>query len=365
MQLLSPLTIAGAERVVLMLAKNIDKSTFDISLCIFVNAKKPNNPFIEEVKKLNISCEIIYLDKTFEWKQVMSLVSILKKNKIDILHTNSHRADVTGYLANNFWNAKLISTIHGWTPTTRKLKLYEFIDRWVLRRFDCIIAVSNDIKRTLLSHNLDASKVKIVHNALDFSAYSRNADGNSFRNELGVGKDESLIGTVGRLSKEKGLKYFLSAAKKILDAGQNVKYAIVGDGPEKENLLRLADEMGLTNFVHFCGYREDISSVYSALDIFLLPSLSEGVPISLLEAAYFGKPCVATMVGGIPEIFNGIGLLTQPRDVSELAGKTLYLLNNEKRSVEYGKRMQKCVFENCNVRKWIEKVQNIYLNLMR
>ena len=132
LQVLSPLTVAGAERVVLMLAKNINRNIFDLSLCLFLNAEKPNNPFVQEVKRLNIRTQIIYLDKIFDWKQVKSLVSILKKNKIDILHTNSHRADITGYLANKYWTAKLISTVHGWTTATRRLRIYEYFDEKVL-----------------------------------------------------------------------------------------------------------------------------------------------------------------------------------------------------------------------------------------
>jgi glycosyltransferase involved in cell wall biosynthesis len=363
MQLLSPLTIAGAERVVLMLLRNIDRRLFDVSVCLFINTHRRDNPFVEEIAKMDVPTEFIYLDKIFRWSYVSKLRKLLKKNEVDILHSHGYRADITGYLANRRWKAKLISSAHGWTSGSAKVLLYEYMDKKVLKRFDRVLAVSDDIKRTLIRHHVNADRIVTLRNAIDFDSYSKAPDGLSFRKELGIRNGDKLIGTVGRLSKEKGLDDFLRVAKQIVGSRNDVKFVIVGDGPEKESLIKLRDDLGLGDQVTFHGYVRDVSRVYATLDLFLLTSSSEGVPISLLEAAYFGKPCIATAVGGIPEILNGVEKLVRPGDVEAMAEQALYLLSHESEAGEYSKQVQDHLMNQCDPKQWIHSIQDIYRHL--
>lgn len=363
MQVLSPLTIAGAERVVLMLLKNIDRSLFDVSVCLFINTHRRDNAFVHEMRNLDFPTEFIYLDKVIRWRYVRELQDLLRKYKVDIIHSHGYRANVTGYLANRTWKAKLVSIAHGWTSGTGKIRLYELMEKQVLKRFDRVVAVTNDIKNLLIRNHVNEDRIVTLHNAIDFDSYTLSADGADLRNELGVRNGEKLIGTIGRLSKEKGLDDFLRVAKKISDNRKGVKFVIVGDGPERKSLTKLRDELGLGGQVTFQGYVQDVSRVYAALDLFLLTSSSEGVPISLLEAAYFGKPCIATAVGGIPEILNGVGKLVRPRDVEPMAEQALYLLSHEYEAGEYAKRVQDHLINQCEPKKWIHSIQDIYLHL--
>jgi glycosyltransferase involved in cell wall biosynthesis len=363
MQLLSPLTIAGAERVVLMLLRNIDRRFFDVSVCLFINTHRRDNPFVEEIRRLDVPTEFIYLDKIFRWSYVSKLRNLLNKYEVDILHSHGHRANITGYLANLHWNAKLISSVHGWTSSTGKIRVYEYLDKQVLKRFDRILAVSDDIKKILIRHRVNAERIAVLRNAIDLDTYSMEADGSSLRKELGIRDTDKLIGTVGRLSKEKGLDQFLRVARKILAHRNDVKFVIVGDGPEREGLIMLRNELGLREQVIFQGYVRDVSRVYTALDLFLLTSSSEGVPISLLEAAYFGKPCIVTAVGGIPEILEGVGKLINPGDVDSMVEQAIRLLSHESEAREYSKQLQDHLLRRCEPKQWILTLQDIYLCL--
>ena len=364
MHLISPLMIAGAERVVLMLLRNIDRSKFDISVCAFLNAKKPHNAFLDAVDELETKTEVILLERKFDWAPVNRVKHILKRNSIDIIHAHGHRADVTGYLANRSNDRKLVSTMHGLAAPSPKLKLYATIDHLVLWKFDLIIAVSQHIRRILIRRGLSENRIRTVRNALDFSAYTRDVDDNLFRKELGLSKGDILIGSIARLSREKGIEYFLLAAKKILEDRTNVKFVVVGDGPDKDKLLRMRDRLRLDEHVAFVGYRTDVSSIYKAIDIFILPSLSEGLPMSLLEAAYFKRPIIATRVGGIPEFFDKRVILVNAANEEELAERTVYLLNNQAKAREYGKKVSEFVMEKCDPKKWAIRMQDIYTELM-
>jgi len=354
--------VAGAERIVLTLLNNLNRSVFDISVCLFLNAQKPDNPFAEESKHLKVATEIIYLDKVFRWRYVRELAGVLKKHGIDVLHTHGHRADITAYLATRYWNSSLVATIHGWTSSTSRLALYKYIDKQVLKNFDFVIPVSDEIKQSCLRCNVPSTRVQTLRNVIDFSSYPQ-VHRYHFRQELGIRTDQTLIGTVARLSKEKRLTDFLLVARRILNQRKDVKFAIVGDGPEKAKLVDLAKVLGLTEDVFFCGYIKDISKVYSAIDIFLLTSVSEGIPISLLEAAYFRTPFVATRVGGISEMFDDIAMLVTPGDVNAMVSNILYLINYKTECQSYGDRLREYATRHCTARDWIRTIEEIYLNL--
>lgn len=363
MQVLSPLTIAGAERVVLMLLRNIDRSLFDVSVCLFINTHRRDNAFVDEIRKLEVPTEFIYLDKIVRWKYVVGLRELLDKYEVDILHSHGYRADITGYLANLRGKAKLVSSAHGWTSGTGKVRVYEYMDKRVLKRFDRVLTVSEDIRKTMIRLHMDSDRVVTLRNAIDFDSYSRSADGSSLRKELGIHNGDKLVGTVGRLSKEKGLDDFLRVAKKIVENRNDVKFVIVGDGPEREGLIKLRNELELERQVSFQGYVRDVSRVYAALDLFLLTSLSEGVPISLLEAAYFGKSCIVTAVGGIPEVLDGVGKMILPGDIEAMAEQVMYLLGHEAEAAEYSKRVHDHLMNQCDPKQWIHSIQEIYNQL--
>lgn len=364
MHLLTPLTVAGAERVVLNIAKNIDYERFDIHLCVFVNYEQNDNSFLSEVEKLKLKIDIVRLYKVFEIKQVSQVSYLLKKHNIQILHTHSHRADITGFLASRFLSIKIISTLHGWTSSTGRVKVYEALDRIFLKRFNRVIAVSEEIRETLLKLGLRSDRVVTMHNSLDFDAYDTTADGTGFKSEFGLDGCEFLIGFLGRLSVEKGCRYLLLAVKELLRDRKDFKLVLVGDGPDRKKLEELMFSLGISDHVVFCGYRDDVSSFYKAIDVFVLPSLTEGIPISLLESAYFEIPFVATSVGGVSEMFDGIGLLVRSCEPVSLSEKISLLLENKQQSKIYGKSLREYVLKKGDPKLWSKSLESLYCELL-
>jgi glycosyltransferase involved in cell wall biosynthesis len=199
---------------------------------------------------------------------------------------------------------------------------------WAKRRFrhyvrlaDEVVAVSNDLRNTLVSKlQIVGTPVRVLHNGIDPAPFA-NADGSVVRRELGIPDDQFLVGTAVVLSEQKGIRHLLDAARIVRAADPSLSFVVGGDGPLRVQLEKAAAELQLGDTVRFLGYRRDVPQLIAALDAYVLPSLWEGLPLALLEALALGKPIVATRVGGNPEVVEDgeNGLLVPPRDPEALA----------------------------------------------
>jgi glycosyltransferase involved in cell wall biosynthesis len=181
------------------------------------------------------------------------------------------------------------------------------------------------------------------------------------KTRLGIGLDSKVVGTVGKLREEKGIEYFIRAAHIVLQKYPQTTFLVVGDGPLRQNLEKLAKQLKVENNILFTGYRQNVPVILSLFDIDVMPSLTEGSPLALLEAMAMGRPIIATDVGGIKEILEDkkTGLLVQPRDSSALAQGILHLFENQEIAEKLGMRAR----EDSNkydIQLYIKRLQNLY-----
>jgi glycosyltransferase involved in cell wall biosynthesis len=189
-----------------------------------------------------------------------------------------------------------------------------------IRLADAAIAVSENLRDVLINKLGVTRPVYTVRNGIDDSGFA-NVSGDRVRSELGIGPREILIGTAVVLRREKGLTHLIQAAKTVLAKTPNARFAVAGDGPLRAELEAEATAAGLGDRLLFLGYRSDIPELLASFDIYVLPSLSEGLPLALLEALSLGKFIVCTSVGGNPEVVeDGVhGFLVPPSDSTGLA----------------------------------------------
>jgi glycosyltransferase involved in cell wall biosynthesis len=198
-----------------------------------------------------------------------------------------------------------------------KMKLYARLDKSLLNRFDKVVAVSDTVKQEILNRNISSTRVLTIPNGIDVDRFNSRKRPDTLKREFGIDHNCRIIGTVGRLSEEKGHSHLLHAAEKVLRTCPDVVFLIVGDGPLREDLqdkaLQLAQGGSVNPFL-FTGVRNDMEEIYSLMDIFVLPSLTEGLPMVLLEAMAAQKPVVATKVGAVPGVIDDghSGLLISP-----------------------------------------------------
>lgn len=234
----------------------------------------------------------------------------------DVLHTHGYQADVVGWLAARRGAPRprvaLVSTNHGYAGGSLRNRIYEWIDRRVLRHVDTVIAVSEGNAAKLKARGHTGAPVVVVPNGW---RPRPPADRAALRARFGLPLDEPLVGWIGRMSHEKGGDLLLAA----LTHASGVRVALIGDGSERRALEAQASAAGVADRVHFVGAHPDAGAAAAALDVLVISSRTEGLPMVLLEAVGAGCPVVAFAVGGIPEVLsNDAGWLVPPTDVEAL-----------------------------------------------
>ena len=327
----------GAENVILQLAQELqNKVDCSNSVGIFENLHTPHRQIAEEFRRNGIEAVTFRCRGKFDLKTVWYLRRFIQKRKINIIHSHGYKSNLYSFFASRGLSTSMVTTCHNWLGSSAKMKFYARLDKSFLKKFDKVIAVSDTVKREILYSNIPPHKVITISNGIDINRFGRNVYGDSIRKEFGIDRDFKVIGTVGRLSEEKGHGFLLAAAEKIQQQCPKVAFLIVGDGPLMDDLRKKPDK----SRVIFTGIRNDTPQIYSAMDIFVLPSLTEGLPMVLLEAMASKKPVVATKVGDVPRVLKDgeTGLLIEPGSTGELADAILYLIQNEQKGKEIAER---------------------------
>jgi glycosyltransferase involved in cell wall biosynthesis/protein-tyrosine-phosphatase len=321
---------AGAEvQVASTVAYLVDDP--DISLMVVL---LNDGPLARELRRLGVSVTIVDETRTSALVILIFLIGFLKRNRIDLVHTHRYKDTVLGFIAAKFARVPYaVRTVHGLREPMRgwdriKFGVYEALERLTLHLWaDLVIAVSKTMADGLTGAGLPPAVVRHIHNGVDLGALTRTRQREDVRRELGIDPSAIVIGTAGRLVPVKGHASLLRAAALILKKERRAKFLIVGGGPLRGELSALAVDQGIDGACLFTGHRADAHDLVVAMDIFVLPSLAEGIPMAVLEAMALGRPVVARAVGGVPEIIGhrASGLLVESGTDRALADACLEL----------------------------------------
>jgi len=357
----------GPGRTILETASAIDSSRFGYFIGAFVRNGTAEHPFIDAASRKKTNIIKISESGTFDFSTVYQILKIIGKEKIDILHTHEVRSDILGLLCGKMKRIPVVVTLHGWIENDRKGKILTKLDKWLLRYFDHIVAVSDKMKKEVVGVGVNGKNVSVLYNALVIENYRRDPDDSIFRKQFGIKDEMFLVGNIGRLSPEKGQADFIRAAAEVLKYCKNVKFALIGSGSDETYLRELADELNIRDSVIFTGYRNDMLQVYNSLDLVVQSSRTEGMPNVILEALAMETPVIATDVGGTLEaiINNYTGILIRPGDPRELAEKIIEYLKNPGLLAGMVKNGRKLIEMKFNFTERTEKLCRIYDALMR
>lgn len=338
----------------------------------FLSGSKPEKSMFE-----NIGIESIYLGynkkklKKIRISAIKAIKNIICDYDIDIVHGQRHKATLYGVLA--AWvsrqNVKVVSTVHG-RNRTRNLKR-KLTNKLLFRKIDLIVGVSKAVCQDILITNkgLPENKVVCIYNGIDTENFSQaTIEREVIHQNLNIHDDKAIvIGTIGRLTPVKGHKYLIEAFYELCRQYNRLYLVIWGEGDERKNLENLLKQKKLTDKVKLPGFTKDVSSALHALDVFVMPSLSEGHPLALLEAMAASLPIVATNVGGIPEIITSEaeGILIPAQDEKQLlAGLEMQLRKPDQERVQNGKLLQSKVKELYSINKMVDKTAENYEKVM-
>ena len=291
------------------------------------------NEFVRAARGAGIEVDDIPERWRFDLKVIPALRKVIEARAPDLILTHSVKSHFLLWRSQLWQNRRWIAFHHGYTTTDHKMRLYNQLDRWSLPRADRVITVCQAFASELESkRGVARDRIIVQHNSSRPAPRVSDQEVAALRRALSIGEDERIVLAVGRLSREKAHADLLKAFRLMRDAHLelNLRLVIAGEGPERANLERLAESLGIKKQVIFAGQVNNVQTFYAAADILVNPSHSEGSPYVLLEAMAAGVPIVATAVGGVPEILtnNENALLVNPNDYEELASTLVRLLKD-------------------------------------
>lgn len=296
---------------------------------------------------------------------VLRLAFFFKKAKIVLVHTSGAYPNQYCSIAAKIAGISCICHISTIYPIKALRKSF-------VKLADKIITVSNAAKNPIHKIGVNSNKVVTIYDGiLDPDKINIEVDGNKIRDEFGISSSTQIVAQIGQVIERKGAKYFLEMACIISNSFSDVKFLIVGDDQHQDGAYRrkmeaMTKELGLARKVIFAGFCKDLFEVIASLDVMVLASLREGLPMSIVQAMAQGVPVVATAVSGIPEVIaEGItGFLVPPEDPPALAKAVLRLLQDRQKAKEMGKEAQKLVLKKFTISSHAREVEKIYYSLI-
>jgi glycosyltransferase involved in cell wall biosynthesis len=275
-----------------------------------------------------------------------------------VIHAHGYKADIYCYFALRGSDIPLVSTCHTWYDNDLTVSLYGRADRFILRNYAAVVAVSEDVRHRLLKAGVRKEKIHIVRNGIDLRPFGNATP--SLRNLFS--QDALIVGLIGRLATEKGVDIFLRAAARALMELPATKFVVVGEGPDREQLELLIDELQIRKSVCMLGRRDDMPSVYASLDIMVSASRREGLPMAILEGMASSRPVIATAVGAVPDVIvNGrTGVLVPSENVEALASEIVTLLNHATQRADLGAAAKRLIEEEFSAERMTTDYLRIY-----
>jgi glycosyltransferase involved in cell wall biosynthesis len=351
----------GAEKMLISLVEHLDDHRYESIVCL------PGDGWLNaELQARGVETMIRPQQPGLDAGWLIDLVKILRRRRVGLMHAQEFSMNTYCSAASALTGIPIVTTVQG--------KNY-YPDRWrrrlayrLVARQSRMVAVSDDIRRFLVKRvGVSEHRVTTIYNAIEPRAYrSDHSTRAVIRRELGLGEGRPVIGTVGNLYPVKGHVHLLKAMAAVVARRPDAVCLILGRGELLGPLRQTAAELGVDRNVRFLGFREDVAKILRAMDLFVLPSLSEGLSLALLEAMAAGKAVVATAVGGNPEVvLNGhTGVLVPPEDAAALADAILLLLGDPALAGGLGESGRLRVDKEFSVTAMVQRYEALYAELL-
>jgi glycosyltransferase involved in cell wall biosynthesis len=353
------LETGGTENMLLAYLKNTKNEDLEHIVCTVYDRGAMKEKFETagvRVVSLNLSSKLLLPLALFKFSD------ILNRLHPDVVHSYLLQENVIARIVCKLTKRKLIC---GKRDTDRyKMFLKVWLDRLTLSMTGLNISNSMAGVEELRSYGVPENKVTFVANGKDVYSLEKTLKKMDAKKKLGFAPQEIILGCVARLYRFKGHEYLLKAMQKIAQETPNAKLVLVGDGNMKERLLKLKNELGLDNSVFFMGERKDVPELLAAMDLFVFPSLREGMPGALMEAMAAGLPVVATDIDGNRELIeNGKnGILVPPGDSEAFAEAVNTLLSDPGKMHGLAMSARNTIKEKFSIGLMVKKLDKIYLD---
>ncbi len=292
---------------------------------------------------------------------VAHLVRLVRRERIDLIHAHEFYMNAVCAVVSRLTGVPLVATVHGRNYYPERLRR-RVIYRMVVAQAAAVVSVSEDLRRFFCrATRTSPSRVRVIYNGVDPDAWGGGGAPEVLRS-LGIPGGAAVVGTVGSLYPVKGHAYLIRAARLVLERRPDVHFVLVGGGPLEGDLRAQAEAQGVGQQVHLVGHRSDVRQILGSMDVFVLPSLSEGLPLALLEAMAAGKPPVVTEVGGIPEVVSDgeTGFAVPPANPEALADRVIRLLESPSVAARMGACARRSIRERFSLQAMVAAYRDVY-----
>ncbi len=357
LQVVQSLDFGGLERVVINLVRNLDPLRF----CCDVLCLRHSGHFVDELQGAGCSVTSFGMGRGKSLEVPRRLAAFIHKGSYDIVQTHDTTPLLYVALAKLFYRRFLhIYTEHSGIYSC--LPRHRFMTAAALFSVNHAVMVSRDLL-TYYQVNFPIRKppMSVIYNGLDFPAAPQGAR-ESVCQEFLIPTKACIVGTAVRFYPQKGLRYLVEAIPQVLRDYPETLFLLVGDGVERSMLEQMVENLGISDRVVFTGFRRDISRLIGAMDIYVLPSLWEGLPLALIEALTAGKAIIATGVGGSPEVIvdGKTGFIIPPAQAKPLAERIVTLVGSDKMRNEFAQRGELFVREQFALQKMVAAYEKLY-----
>lgn len=350
----------GAERWILALMRATDADRIDSTLINLVDSEGEKSSVVSSAQQRGLKALDFYTGGKFNLFSAVRLARWARKEGIHIIHGHGFKSDAVGLLAARLAGCKAVTTPHGWNlAADSKLKLYEKLDKALFRFMDMVCPLSPDLASGMDKWTT-CNKIRLIFNGVDLDEIR---DATKIKN---MNSGCYTIGYIGQLIKRKDLHTLFSSFRILSDRCEKVRLIVVGDGPELSALKVEAFKLGIGAKVEFTGFRPDAASFLSMFNVFVLPSLMEGIPRCIMEAMAARIPVVASDIPGNRSIVipGETGLLFTPGDSCDLTEKISYLMMHSEEAESLADRARIKVEQEFSSKRMAKEYEALYCELM-
>ncbi|WP_024461931.1 glycosyltransferase [Marinimicrobium sp. LS-A18] len=349
----------GAEQMLSHLCKAQIKSGVEVEVISIGKKHEKTKELENKLYQEGVSCKVMRVSPVLVFLLSINIIKYCRDNNVDVIHSHGYKGNILlGWIPKKLRPCPVITTVHGYTKYRKmsKLAIYYWLDKLSLKKIDHVVLVSEPV-RNLIDSFVSSERLSIIHNGIP--EISDNYRQSTPFQPVGSFK----IGALGRLSEEKNFSTLIKAIPLIKSAIGNLSLVIHGEGPERENLEKLIDRLKLSDAVSLPGYTKDVDKFFSSIDVFINCSITEGMPISILEAMRVGVQIVASEIPANRYVLSPVAekdyIVENSADSIADAVVKLYRESEVNRS-ERSRRYQRYFANNFTVEKMAESYHELY-----
>jgi glycosyltransferase involved in cell wall biosynthesis len=347
----------GAERMISTLTAEINQGQFRVIVGLFRSGWLQAECEAREVQ----TC-VMPLAGLFNLQWFRACLRLLRREQVALIHAHEFSAILCGWIVATLAGLPLVATVHGKNYFWEKLR--RRVTYRLVSRHGTLVMVSQDLKRFVCDKvGVAENRMEVIYNGVAPAQMVTDEEVQNSKAELEDSGCYPMLGVVGSLYPVKGHRFLLEAMPEIIRQWPKAQLLVIGRGELEVSLKEQVEQLAIGANVHFLGMRQDVPRLLSLLDVCILPSLSEGLSLALLEAMASGKPVVATRVGGNPELIDHgrTGFLVQPEDARDLAANLLKLLSDPETMQQFGRQAEERVRQHFSMKQMVDRYRGLYI----